>query len=75
MKGGEGLYQYMIEQTTTLPLKADEVHNLGLSEVARIKSGMEAIRKQVGFKGTLPEFFEHLRSDPKFKLGSRDALT
>jgi uncharacterized protein (DUF885 family) len=75
MKGGEGLYQYMIEQTTTLPLKADEVHNLGLSEVARITSGMEAIRKEVGFKGTLPEFFEHLRSDPKFKLGSREALT
>jgi hypothetical protein len=75
MKGGEGLYQYMIEQTTTLPLKADEVHNLGLSEVARITSGMEAIRKEVGFKGTLPEFFEHLRSDPKFKLASRDALT
>jgi uncharacterized protein (DUF885 family) len=75
MKGGEGLYQYMIEQTTTLPLKADEIHNLGLSEVGRIKSGMEAIRKEVGFKGTLPEFFEHLRSDPKFKLASRDALT
>ena len=75
MKGGEGLYQYMIEQTTTLPLKADEIHNLGLSEVGRIKSGMEAIRKEVGFKGTLPEFFEHLRSDPKFKLSSRDALT
>jgi uncharacterized protein (DUF885 family) len=75
MKGGEGLYQYMIEQTTTLPLRADEVHNLGLSEVARITSGMEAIRKEVGFKGTLSEFFEHLRSDPKFKLGSREALT
>lgn len=75
MKGGEGLYQYMIEQTTTLPLKADEIHNLGLSEVGRIKSGMEAIRKEVGFKGTLSEFFEHLRSDPKFKLSSRDALT
>ncbi|WP_295489844.1 DUF885 family protein [Sphingorhabdus sp. EL138] len=75
MKGGEGLYQYMIEQTTTLPLKADDVHNLGLSEVARITSGMETIRKEVGFKGTLSEFFEHLRSDPKFKLASRDALT
>ena len=75
MKGGEGLYQYMIEQTTTLPLKADDIHNLGLSEVGRIKSGMEAIRKEVGFKGTLPEFFEHLRSDPKFKLSSREALT
>jgi uncharacterized protein (DUF885 family) len=75
MKGGEGLYQYLIAQTTTLPLKADDIHNLGLSEVARITSGMEAIRKEVGFKGTLPEFFEHLRSDPKFKPASRDALT
>ena len=75
MKGGEGLYQYMIEQTTTLPLKADDIHNLGLSEVARITSGMEAIKNEVRFKGTLPEFFEHLRSDPKFKMSSRDALT
>ena len=75
MKGGEGLYQYMIEQTTTLPLKADDIHNLGLSEVARIKSGMEAIKNEVRFKGTLSEFFEHLRSDPKFKMSSRDALT
>jgi uncharacterized protein (DUF885 family) len=75
MKGGEGLYQYLIEQTTTLPLKADDVHNLGLSEVARITSGMETIKNEVGFKGTLPEFFEHLRSDPKFKMASRDALT
>lgn len=75
MKGGEGLYQYLIEQTTTLPLKADDIHNLGLSEVARIKSGMESIKNEVGFKGTLPEFFEYLRSDPKFKMASRDALT
>jgi uncharacterized protein (DUF885 family) len=75
MKGGEGLYQYLIEQTTTLPLKADDIHNLGLSEVARITSGMEAIKNEVRFKGTLPEFFEHLRSDPKFKMSSRDALT
>jgi uncharacterized protein (DUF885 family) len=75
MKGGEGLYQYLIEQTTTLPLKADDVHNLGLSEVARITSSMETIKNEVRFKGTLPEFFEHLRSDPKFKMASRDALT
>jgi uncharacterized protein (DUF885 family) len=75
MKGGEGLYQYMIEQTTTLPMKADEIHNLGLSEVARIKTGMEAVKQEVGFKGTLPEFFEHLRTDPKFKPASREGLT
>lgn len=75
MKGGEMLYQYQIEQTTTLPLKADEIHKLGLSEVERIKTGMEKIKNEVGFKGTLPEFFEHLRTDPKFKPASREALT
>jgi uncharacterized protein (DUF885 family) len=75
MKGGKQLYDYQIESTTTLPIKADEIHKLGLSEVARIKGGMEAIRTEVGFKGTLPEFFEHLRTDPKFKPKSREALT
>lgn len=74
MKGGEKLYEYMIEETTTLPLKADYVHNLGLSEVARIRAEMEAIKEEVGFKGTLAEFFNYLRTDPKFKAESRDAL-
>jgi uncharacterized protein (DUF885 family) len=67
MKGGPKLYQQLIEQNTTLPLTADYVHNLGLSEVARIKSEMEAIKTRVGFKGTLAQFFEHIRTDPKFK--------
>ena len=75
MKGGDKLYAYLIEQTTTLPLKADEIHNLGLSEVTRIKTGMEEVKKEVGFAGTLPEFFDHLRNDPKFKPASREALT
>lgn len=75
MKGGAKLYQYLIESTTTLPLTADYIHNLGLSEVARIKTGMEEVKNEVGFKGTLPEFFEYLRTDPKFKPKSREALT
>ena len=75
MKGGAKLYEYLIEQTTTLPLKADEIHNIGLAEVTRIKTGMEEIRKETGFKGTLPEFFEYMRSDAKFKPVSRAALT
>jgi uncharacterized protein (DUF885 family) len=75
MKGGKKLYDYQIESTTTLPMKADAIHKLGLSEVARIKGGMEAIRTEVGFKGTLAEFFEHLRTDPKFKPTSREGLT
>jgi uncharacterized protein (DUF885 family) len=75
MKDGAKLYDYLIESTTTLPMTADEIHKLGLSEVTRIKTGMEAIRKEVGFKGTLPEFFDHLRNDPQFKMDSREALT
>ncbi len=75
MKGGDKLYSYMIESTTTLPLTADYIHNLGLSEVARIRTGMEGVKNEVAFKGTLAEFFEHLRTDPKFKPKSREALT
>ncbi|MGI9360177.1 MAG: DUF885 domain-containing protein [Parasphingorhabdus sp.] len=75
MKGGEVLYKHLIEDTTTLPLEADYIHELGLSEVARIKTEMEAIKNEVGFEGTLSEFFTHLRTDPKFDPESREALT
>jgi uncharacterized protein (DUF885 family) len=74
MKGGDLLYQRLIESTTTLPLTADEVHKLGLSEVARIRTQMEAIKTKVGFKGTLQQFFEHIRTDPKFAPPTRDWL-
>ncbi len=75
MKGGAILYQQLIESTTTLPLKPDAIHKLGLSEVARIRTAMEGVKTEVGFKGTLNEFFEKLRTDPKLKPTSRDALT
>jgi uncharacterized protein (DUF885 family) len=74
MKGGAMLYRYQIEQNTTLPLTADYVHNLGLSEVARIRMEMEAIKIRVGFKGTLAQFFVHIRNDPKFKLKTKEDL-
>jgi uncharacterized protein (DUF885 family) len=74
MKGGDKLYAYLIEQNTTLPLTADEVHNLGLSEVKRITAEMETIKRKVGFKGTLPQFFTYIRSDPRFKPASKEAL-
>jgi len=75
MKGGAMLYKLAIENTTTLPLDAETIHQTGLSEVTRIKSEMEKVRQEVGFAGTLPEFFDYLRNDPKFKKESRDALT
>ena len=75
MKGGEALYARLIENTTTLPLSADYLHNLGLSEVARISGEMEKVKAEVGFTGTLQEFFEFLRTDPQFKPESREWLT
>ena len=75
MKGGALLYQHLVESTTTLPLKPDAIHNIGLSEVARIRTAMESVKTEVGFKGTLNEFFENLRTDPKLKPASREALT
>lgn len=75
MKGGAKLYEQLIESTTTLPLKADYIHQLGLSEVERIKGELEALKEEVGYEGTLGEFFDYVRTDPKFKPESREALT
>ena len=75
MKGGAVLYDKMVRDSTTLPLTAAQVHDIGLKEVARITGEMEKVKKEVGFKGTLPQFFEHLRTDPKFKMPTREALT
>ena len=75
MKGGEALYARLIENTTTLPLDPDDLHALGLSEVARIRGGMEAVKDRVGFDGTLKQFFDFIRADPQFKRQSREELT
>jgi uncharacterized protein (DUF885 family) len=74
MKGGLKLYSYLIESSTTLKMAPAAVHSLGLSEVARINGEMEAVKSQLGFKGTLAEFFTYFRTDPKFKFTSRDDM-
>jgi uncharacterized protein (DUF885 family) len=75
MKGGAELYAQLVEETTTLPLTAEDIHQIGLSEVARIKSDLEALKAEVGFKGTLTEFFDYVRTDPKFQPKTREGLT
>ncbi|MGE7205530.1 DUF885 domain-containing protein [Sphingomonas sp. NPDC019816] len=74
MPGGAKLYSYLIEQNTTLPLKAEDVHQLGLSEVARILKAMEVQKQAVGFKGSLAQFFTFLRTDPQFQPKSARQL-
>jgi len=75
MKDGSKLYQQLVEGSTTLKIMPEDIHKLGLSEVARIRTEMEKVRAEMGFNGTLAEFFEYLRTDPKFKPASREALT
>lgn len=69
---GAAYYEALLEYYTTTQLSADEIHNIGLREVDRIQGEMRAIMQQVGFEGTLQEFFEFTRSDPQFYHTSRE---
>ena len=66
LKNGEAYYQYLIECYTTTSMSADEIHNLGLKEVARIRQEMDVIIKEVKFKGDFTDFIKFLRTDPQF---------
>jgi uncharacterized protein (DUF885 family) len=66
MPDGERYYKAMIEKFTTLDLTAQQIHDIGLSEVARIRAEMEATKERAGFKGTMEDFFRFLRTDPQF---------
>lgn len=74
MKGGPDLYHRLIEQETTLRLEPEEVHKLGLSEVARIQHEMDGVRQKMGFAGDLTAFFNHVRDDPRFHPKTREEL-
>ena len=74
MKGGPVLYRKLAERHTTLPVDPEEVHQLGLTEVARIQREMDAVRQEMGFEGTLREFFEHIRTAPQFHPRTKEEL-
>ena len=63
----DGYYEYAIKHYTTTNLSPDEIHQLGLDEVARIRAEMEIVKEQVGFTGTLNEFFDHVRDLEELK--------
>ncbi|WP_339652064.1 DUF885 domain-containing protein [uncultured Maribacter sp.] len=62
LPNGKETYQYLIKLHTTTNMNADEIHELGLSEVARISSEMEIVKNKIGFKGDLKSFFNSLRT-------------
>jgi len=67
LNGGNDLYKSLVKQWTTTTKTPEEIHELGLKEVARIKSEMEKVKTQVGFTGTIIEFFDHVRNKPELK--------
>lgn len=69
--GGE-FYNYLLNGYTTMDISAEEIHLIGLAEVERINGEMQAIMTEVGFDGTLQEFFEFMRTDEQFYYENTD---
>jgi uncharacterized protein (DUF885 family) len=63
---GKAYYAFLVRFQTTTDLSVDQIHETGLKEVARLRKAIETVQAEVGFKGTLPEFYAYLRTDPKF---------
>jgi uncharacterized protein (DUF885 family) len=74
LPGGDAYYAYLIRQNTTMPMTADQVYQLGLSEVARIRTAMEAQKQAANFRGDLATFFSFLRTDKAFQPVSAKAV-
>jgi uncharacterized protein (DUF885 family) len=72
LPNGEAFYNYRLANQTTTDLTAQEIHNIGLSEVTRIRTEMEAIKDQVEFQGDLQNFFSFLREDDQFYFSEDD---
>jgi uncharacterized protein (DUF885 family) len=74
MPNGAEYYAAQIREYTTLDMSAEEVHQLGLREVARIEAEMQAVMREAGFAGSLQEFIIFLRTDPQFYARTPDEL-
>ena len=75
MPGGPALYRQLVRAHTTLDLPPAQIHQLGLDEVARIQAEMAGVSKQMGFTGSLPAFFDHIRNDPRYHPQSAGQLS
>ena len=70
---GAAYYAWQLRENTTTGMSADEIHQLGLDEVVRLRGEMEAVKDQVGFEGDLTAFFAFINTDPQFRFPNTDA--
>jgi uncharacterized protein (DUF885 family) len=75
MKGGDALYRYDVLSQTGTDLDPATIHNLGLGEVARIRGEMEKVKLELGYTGPLKDFFDEIRTNPKYHPTTRKQLT
>ncbi len=73
LPNGTEYYASRLRAQTTTDLSADRIHRIGLDEVARIHGEMEGVKDRVGFKGTLQQFFQHIKTGPRFKYPNTEA--
>ena len=66
LPAGRAYYALRVREATTTTLTPDEIHSIGLKEVARINAEMLAVIARTGFKGTFPEFLNFINTDPRF---------
>jgi uncharacterized protein (DUF885 family) len=74
LPNGEAWYAYMVKLRTTTDLTPDEIHQIGLDEVARIHGQMRGVMELVGFEGDLKDFFDYLNSDDQFYFDEAEQL-
>ncbi len=67
LPGGREEYRFWCQRWTTTRRTPDEIFEIGQREVERITEEMQQVKRVMGFEGSLPEFFEYLREDPKFR--------
>lgn len=67
LPNGSNLYKAYVKQWTTTEMTPEDIHTLGLQEVSRLKSEMEKVKSEVGFKGTIKEFFDYVRNKAELK--------
>ncbi len=75
LPNGKEWYDYLVRTTTTTNLSSDEIHEIGLNEVARLRSEMQKVVERVGFEGDLEAFMNELRTNPEYNFtGSEEVL-